>query len=179
MLLPREVVTRCKVFLALIVSIVCVAAICIAQSSESHAGSQKDSLKKFLQTYVGPPTKETKTTRYSSAFVDLRDDETQEAVVYLTSDGWCGSGGCTMLVLAPDGSSYKVVARIPTVRLPIWTLTTKSNGWRDIRVSRRVPVLTFDGKAYRSNPSVSSRVNSKVQGEIVISETAEDVPLFP
>ncbi len=176
----EQVMTRCNVFLAPFVGVMCVAVSCLAQSaSETHAESQKDSLKNFLQSYVGPATEGAKTTRYSSALVDLGDDRTLQVIVYLTSGGWCGSGGCTMLVLDPKGSSYKVVARIPTVRLPIWVLTTKSNGWHDIRVSRRVPVLTFDGKAYRSSPSASSRLNGKVQGKIVISETAEDLALYP
>jgi len=70
----------------------------------------EDSLKSFLQHYTGTSA-EGKATRYSAAFTDLRGDGIQEALVYLTSDGWCGSGGCTMLVLAPRGSSYTLVTK--------------------------------------------------------------------
>jgi hypothetical protein len=93
--------------------------------------------KKFLQGYVGVPTDENKTTRYSAAFVDLRGDGTQEIIVYLTSKAWCGTGGCTTLILAPEGPSYRVVTRITVTRPPIRILDAKSNGRHDIGVQVR------------------------------------------
>lgn len=75
------------------------------------AQSRPDSLARFLQEYVKAPDEETKTTEYCAALADLRDDGTKEAIVYLSSDGWCGTAGCTMLILAPEGTSYKVVSQ--------------------------------------------------------------------
>src|ERR1700758_2721131 len=96
------------------------------------AQSIPDPLTHFLQNYVGTPDKETKRTEYAAVFVNLKDDGTKETIVYLSSDGWCGTGGCTMLILAQEGTSYRVVTRVPAVRLPIRVLDAKSNGWRDI-----------------------------------------------
>jgi hypothetical protein len=86
--------------------------------------------------------------------VDLQDDGTKEVIVYIGGRGWRGSGGCVMLILAPDGGSYRVVTKTTVTRLPIRVLTTKSNGWHDITVIARIngieplyeTVLVFDGK---------------------------------
>lgn len=149
--------------------------------------SDADSLVKSLQNYVGTPDEEPKTTEYVLAFVDLRDDGTREAIVYLSSNGWCGTAGCTMLILAPAGTSYKVVSRVPAVRLPIWVLVTKTNGWRDIGVVGRKSgneplyqaILSFDGKSY---PYVSEGaelpLDGDTQGKIVIPASAKATPLY-
>src|ERR1019366_6602930 len=102
-------------------------------------------------------------TRYSSAFVDLKDDGTKEVIVYLSGRGWCGIGGCSMLILAPEGTSYRVVTKTTITRLPIRVLATKSNGWHDISVvvagggtqPGYEAELSFDGKTYPSNPYCS------------------------
>ena len=143
-----------------------------------------NSLEDFLRSYIGVPTKG-RTTRYSAAFVDLRDDGTREAIVYLTSDGWCGTGGCTLLILAPEGASYSVITKIPGVRLPVRVLAATSNGWHDISVVTGKPlyeaVVPFDGETYPSSasmPPAARPASSEVPGRIVMPVTAEDKPLF-
>ena len=147
----------------------------------------EDSLKSFLQHYTGTSA-EGKATRYSAAFTDLRGDGIQEALVYLTSDGWCGSGGCTMLVLAPRGSSYTLVTKTTITRLPIRVLTTKSNGWFDLAVRVQgggIPFgyeaeLSFDGKTYPPNPSVlpARKLPRGVAGQVVVPASMQAKPLF-
>jgi hypothetical protein len=156
-------------------------AVCFA-----NAQSDLDSLTKVLQDYIGTPDAETKTTEFAAAFVDLRNDGSKEAIVYLSSDGWCGTGGCTMLILAPEGTSYKVVSKIPAVRLPIRVLTAKANGWHSIGVVGRKSgteplyeaILSFDGKSY---PYVSDGAEShgKVDGKVVMRATVKSRPLYP
>jgi hypothetical protein len=128
------------------------------------------------------------TTRYVAAFVDLRDDGTQEVVVYITGREWCGSGGCVMIVLAPMGSSYKVIAETTITKLPIRVLSTKSHGWHDIAVRVQgggilhpyEAKLSFDGRKYPGNPSVppAKRLTQRVTGPEVISLTAEGNLLY-
>lgn len=43
-------------------------------------------------------------TRYALARIDLNGDGS-EAIVYLAGGQWCGSGGCTLLVLSPPGAA--------------------------------------------------------------------------
>jgi len=166
---------------------------CRSQTLHRPSSKQADSLKRFLQGYhpPEPDSKERGATRYSSAFVDLRDDGMQEVIVYLTGAWWCGSGGCSTLVLAPDGSSYKVITKITITRLPIRVLKAKSNGWHDLGVMVRVwygegdvyareAELSFDGRSYPSNPSIppARMLSKRVEGEVVILSTTEGSPLY-
>jgi hypothetical protein len=154
---------------------------CLAQPQHKPSSDQMNSLKKFLQNYIGNSDNARK-TQFSSAFVDLRDDGTQGVIVYLTDDGWCGSGGCTTLILVPKDSSYTVVTKITIVRPPIRVLATKSNGWHDIAVrvqgggiiNAYDAKLSFDGRTYPRNPSVfpARRLVEEVAGEEAIPVTA-------
>src|SRR5215831_249939 len=95
----------------------------------------QDSLRVFLRGYLeNLSSGEDRTTQYAAVATDLNGDGTKEVVVYVTGRSWCGSGGCTMLVIAPTESTYRVIARVPLVRLPIRMLTSRSNGWRDLGV---------------------------------------------
>ena len=104
-----------------------------AQSAASMSRQQEDALKGFLRVYVGN-SKIDQTTQYSAVFTSLSGDTIPEAIVYLTSGGWCGSGGCTLLILAQQGPAFAVVTKATVTRLPIRTLTTKSHGWLDLGV---------------------------------------------
>jgi hypothetical protein len=160
-------------------------------TSFATAQSQPDHLTEFLKKYLGepyPPFELEQATRYSSVFVDLKDDRTKEVIVYLTGRGWCGSGGCRMLILAPEGTSFKIIAETTITRLPIRVLATKSNGWHDITIMVAgggiqpgyEAVLSFDGKTYPSNPSVppAHPLAGKVRGVIVLPVTAEEGPVY-
>jgi len=160
-----------------------------ARAQDGRNSTKEQSVRKFLQDYVGmPASAETRTTKYFCTFVDLKDDGAQEAIVYLTDDGWCGSGGCTTLVLAPKGSSYELVTKITVTRLPIRVLATKSHGWHDIAVQVQgggilhayEAKLSFDGKTYPSNPSIppAQRLGGRVAGEIAVPLTATGAPLY-
>jgi hypothetical protein len=116
--------------------------------------------------------------RFIAAFADLNGDGKTEAIVHLTSNAWCGTGGCTTLVLARDGDSWRILTEISITRLPIRVLMTKSSGWRSIAVWVQgggiqpgyEAELRFDGKTYPANPSVSPArpTVSKAKGEVVI-----------
>jgi hypothetical protein len=176
--------------LAALLSGLMLISVCVAQTMREPNPKRAESLKSFLQSYLGKPYptfEQEKATRYSSAFVDLKDDGTEEVIVYVSGRTWCGSGGCTMLILAPEGTSYRVVTRTTITRPPIRILNTKSNGWHDISVvvvgggiAGSEAVLPFDGKTYPSNPSVppARRSFEKIQGETVISVTAQEQPLY-
>jgi hypothetical protein len=173
----------------MLVSVLLVAG-CLTQGHCQSLSDQDKRLKEFLQSYVGSPTEETKTTRYSAAFVDLRDDGIKEVIVYLSSNGWwCGTAGCTMLILAPEGTSYRVVSKNVAIGLPISVLATKTNGWHDISVWARTngseplyeAILPFDGETYPISPSVppARALKREVPGKIVITSTADDTAMIP
>lgn len=159
---------------------------CYAQADNQPSSGQDASLRKFLQQYVHDDAMG-RETMYSSAFVDLQDDGNQEAIVYLLGNEWCGSGGCTTLILAPQGPSFRIVTRITIAQLPMRALTTKSQGWHDLGVwvagggiRGYEAGLPFDGRTYPRNPSVAParHLAEKVPGKVLISEDTTRKPLF-
>jgi hypothetical protein len=161
-----------------------------AEQQPAAQPSKEDSLKRFLQNYLRMPVSSAgETTRYFPAFVDLNGDGIQELIVYVTGERWCGSGGCTTLILAAKDSSYRVVTRVTITRPPIRVLKDASNGWRSIAVwvvgGSSEPgyeaELRFDGRTYPSNPSVppARRLTGRVAGETVVSSSQDGTPLYP
>jgi len=155
-----------------------------AQGQRQSSAGQNEHLRQFLRGYVGSADEDARTTRYTAAFVDLRDDKSSEVIVYVSGPRWCGTGGCTMLILAPAGSSYHVVTKTTVTRLPIRVLDAKSNGWHDISVVGGNPLyeakLSFDGTTYPTNPSVppASRIRGAAKGRTLIGENSKDSPLY-
>jgi hypothetical protein len=164
----------------------------VFQGTGVRAQDQSDStrngyLRSFLRHYLARSRSDDhEPTRYSPAFIDLKDDGTREVIVYVTGGFWCGSGGCTTLILAPEGSTYRVVTKIFTTYSPIRILETKSNGWHDIGIMVRVGYggeevgsheqkLSFNGKSYRAS---TQRSVGKIAGEVVIPATEEGTRLY-
>jgi hypothetical protein len=162
---------------------------CLAQSMARDHSGREENLKRFLQNYDGHPISASeRSTRYAAAFVDLKDDGTQEVIVYLIGHSWCGSGGCSSLILAAKGSSFKVITKTTVTQLPIRVLFTKTNGWHDLGVEvggggiqpGYEAKLRFNGKKYPSNPSVppAQRLRKKAEGKVVISAETKGTPLY-
>jgi hypothetical protein len=147
-------------------------------------------LKSVLQSYLQDKlVPDFEPTKYNFAFVDLAGRGKREAIVYVSGRGWCGSGGCRMLVLTQEGSSYKVIAKIPAVRLPIRVLESKSHGWRDLSVFIQgggilrgyEEKVKFDGDTYSkdsSQPAEDERPQ-QMKGKIILSHDDKAVPLYP
>ena len=165
---------------------------CLAQKISQPTSKQEENIRKFLQDYLGhpyPAFEKEEPSRYSAALVDLKGDGTQEAIVYLTGRGWCGSGGCVTLILIPQDSSYKVLTEITITWTPIRVLATKSHGWHDISVWERgggnvqayESELSFDGVTYPTNPSVppARPMTQNTEGEVVVPRSVFGRPLYP
>ena len=141
----------------------------------ASAGRESDvQLRAFLQKYLKryPPVLD-QGLRYSAAAVSLGGNSRRQYLVYLTSRWWCGSGGCTALLLESDDGSFKVVEKFTLVRLPIRILPSKSHGWHDLAmpvsgggiIHGYMALLRFDGRKYPSNPSMAPRLPVKRAGE--------------
>jgi hypothetical protein len=104
-----------------------------AQSTSAPKPSSNDELKSFLQPYASMDPTDTQNP-YISANIDFNSRD-RGVIVYLKGHDWCGSGGCTMLILLRKGSSYRLVSDTSTTVLPVRELTTSHHGWYDIGVS--------------------------------------------
>ena len=94
---------------------------------------------------------------YKSAYVDLNGDGKDDAVVLLSGNNWCGSGGCTMLVFKNVSNGYALVSRSTVTREPVRVSSSVYHGWKDLIVSTKGvgdALMRFDGSAYPGNPSV-------------------------
>ncbi len=164
---------------------------CVGQGREQAAAESpvsETSLRNFLRWYLRiAACSEDLTTKYSASWVDLNGDGSREAVVYITGRKWCGSGGCTMLVLTREKAGYRVVTKIPITRPPIRVLSETSHGWRKIGVWMEgggiqpgyEAELRFDGRTYQLVASIppAGRLANKTEGEVVVSSAQEGKPL--
>jgi hypothetical protein len=85
--------------------------------------------------------------------IDLNDDGNEEIFVRFLTPYFCGTGGCTFLLLDKYG---EVITKFSVTRAPIFAETTKVNGWslllvKDAGVFKE---LKFNEGTYPSNPSV-------------------------
>ena len=132
-------------------------------------------LEASLQQFLSAWDKES--TPHITAFEDLNEDGKPEAIVYL-SNPWCGSGGCTTLILKQDKSSWKVVTKIVGAQSPIRVLSKTSHGWHNIGVlvagggiiDGYEAELAFNGKTYPKYPAnIPARKSKKPSvGKVVI-----------
>jgi hypothetical protein len=119
-------------------------------------------------------------TLYSYAEADLDRDAAMEVVAHITGPQWCGSGGCTTLILDEGKCGLSVAYRIPVANPPIRTLSTSSNGMRDLAVlvtgggvAAHYAPARFDGQRYVinwENPAESGGVQ-------VLAESVAGKPL--
>ncbi|GAA5052413.1 hypothetical protein GCM10023208_13200 [Erythrobacter westpacificensis] len=141
--------------------------------------AQEDIRRYLLQNYpdVAPG-------QFAYALHDLDGDGADEAIVYLASRYFCGTGGCNTLVLAPAGPMWREVANISVSRTPVAVAQTASNGWQDLLVSvggggaeAGMALLKFDGDAYPSNPTVPPAELTDQTGEVLLAEEPEMIAL--
>ncbi len=166
-----------------------IGAIVSSQGQESTASSHpSEPLKTYLRGYLSlggkiPPDT---TTRVTTVRVET-DNGKGEEVVYVSGQRWCGSGGCTLLILEPAESTFKVLGRVTIVQLPVRLLSSKKRGRPDIGVTVRgggiqagyEAVLSFNGKSYPRNPSLPpARKATETQGKVIIANTEGSVPLY-
>ena len=89
-------------------------------------------------------------TRYAVARVQLSVSGPPVEVVFLVGQPWCGTSGCTTLVIRDDSGTRTIRSEISLTREPISAMSTVTNGWRDLRaLSVGGGKLTADWATYR------------------------------
>ncbi len=85
--------------------------------------------------------------------IDLNSDGNDEIFVRFMSPYFCGSGGCTFLLLDKYG---EIITRFSVTRAPIFVEPSKVNEWSILLVKDAgvFKELTFQDGSYPSNPSV-------------------------
>jgi hypothetical protein len=88
--------------------------------------------------------------------VDLNDDGQDEVFVRFLTSYFCGTGGCTFLLLDKSG---EIITKFTVMKAPIFIETTKINGWSLllVRDSGVFKELKYKNGTYPSNPSMLSK----------------------
>ena len=84
--------------------------------------------------------------------VDLNEDGSLEILVGLTGPYFCGSGGCTVLLLTNHGD---MITRFSVVKYPAYLGQESSNGWKNLILfsGGKNRTVQYNGTTYPSNPS--------------------------
>lgn len=86
--------------------------------------------------------------------IDLNNDGKEEIFVNFTTTYFCGTGGCTVLLLSKNLSP---ITEFTVTKPPLYIEETMMNGWKVLMVQSdgKWRKLTFDDGTYPSNPSVA------------------------
>ena len=113
-----------------------------------------------------------KVDAYDVKLVDLKEEGKCENPIVLLNglSGYCGSGGCTLLVLDCTTDGYKVMGKTTVSNRPISLSSTSTKGYKDIKVrvkNEGIVALKHDGKAYTTNASSASK-SKKESSDIML-----------
>ena len=117
-----------------------------------------------LDAAVRSWTRDRSLPSFRYALVDLNDDGISDAVILITDRRYCGSGGCSMIVLKGIVGGFEVISSNTLSREPVAVLLDKRLGWHTLAVlvsgggeKTGSALMRFDGTRYPSNPSLLPR----------------------
>lgn len=135
-------------------------------------------LRAFLQERFAEDRAAYPNTRYAAGWADLNGDGRPEALVYMISGAYCGSGGCTLFIYTPEQGSFYQHGSLSVTSLPVRALNSRTRGWRDLAVGvsgggtpARTVLVPHGAITYPENPTVApARTLRQVPpGQIVIA----------
>jgi putative lipoprotein len=160
----------------------------LAAGSSAYAQPTRHAeLHSFLQERFAEDRANYPDTRYVAGWADLNGDGRPEALVYMMSGNYCGSGGCALYIYTPEQGSFYQHASMSVTNLPVRALNTRTQGWRDLSVAvagggtRARTVLVPHGRiTYADNPTVppARTLRRDPPGTVVIGINARPRPLF-
>ena len=85
--------------------------------------------------------------------IDLNEDGIDEIFVRFESTFFCGSGGCSYLLMDAD---FNTITQFTAMNAPIVVESKTENGWKVLLVKSEgeFKELTFEDGSYPTNPSI-------------------------
>ena len=135
----------------------------------------RDAIVSSLGTKLSPGA------RFIVGWNDLDGDGRNEAIAYLIDSNRCGSGGCSVFILAQHQKRWDVIDRIGPAQLPVYRLGRGADGWAELGitvsgggVAQEVMAVPHSSSGYADNPTVApSRPVDPAGTEIIIREPKE------
>ena len=137
-------------------------------------GKTDDKVLQTLQKFDSALTKET----FTYKLADISQNKScRSPIVFLNGkSGYCGTGGCDILVLDCTADGYKIIGNTSVAMTPLYVAKTSTHGYRDIKVNagrKGTVVLKFDGKKYPDNASIAPKTKVLPGDHLLLSD--EDV----
>jgi len=122
--------------------------------------SLSDAVRKYIYQHV---TDVVGDEPFRFALVDLNGDGREDAIVLMSGSGWCGSGGCTMLIFRGIDSGFEYVCSSTVTSAPIRVSKKMVRGWRSLVVLSKgkgdVVMRFTEAARYPGNPSVQPKAS--------------------
>lgn len=121
---------------------------------DSNIESIRNSVRSILKNDLQVLTAQERKFTYEQ--IDLNGDGKKETFVGFNAPYFCGSGGCTAMLLSSTG---KLITTFTVTEYPIMVLNSKSKGWHDLvigtaSVKPSLHLVKWNGKKYPGNPSM-------------------------
>ena len=117
--------------------------------------------------------------KFRYAVTDLNDDGNREYLVEFRNSYFCGTGGCTYMLL---DSNFDLITRFTVSESPFIISEDRTSGWRDLIIPEggSYHVMKFDGNAYPGNPSVEPEILVDETQPLIrlLDESAGELPEF-
>ncbi len=151
-------------------------------SSATDTSARQILLMQAVEAYVAPVGAPNEDVRLRTEWADLNDDGAQDALVYVESESWCGSGGCTVLVFeaitdsleVAEFGAFRPAAEISLMHGPVVVAETQTEGWADLIVQGEdggTMRLAFTGETYPMSPSDGVSVSASATGTTLFATT--------
>jgi hypothetical protein len=119
-----------------------------------------DAVRKYIYQYV---TDVVSDEPFRFALVDLNNDGRDDAIVLMSDSGWCGSGGCTMLIFQGVDGGFEYVCSSTVTSAPIRVSKKIVRGWRSLIVFSKgkgdVAMRFTETARYPGNPSMQPKAS--------------------
>ena len=105
--------------------------------------------------------------KFQLAEIDLNNDGKNEVFVNFFTNYYCGTGGCSLLLLDSD---MNIITKFTVTRTPLFIQKELLNGWNTILVQSqgKFVKLIHDTKGYPPNPSVVKPVDYAPSGHDLV-----------
>ena len=111
--------------------------------------------------------------RYKMAHLSVKESCLSPVVFLTAGSGYCGSGGCTILMFDCAKNGYRLIGATSVALPPVYITKSITRGYHDIKVHVRnkdLGLLKFNGKRYTSSASMAPAAKHNASDTLLMDE---------